>query len=178
MREKAVAAIVKKMNRNPGLYAETVIYQLFEEGPALAVHSLEIKGPEKSVISPAQKQRQVQVAKVIGERGKRSEVEFADSVFAKLLPGLFRRPVTADERASYLQVVTNESRAAADPSKGMHLALRSALMSPHFLYRESDETLDEYALAARLSYFLTLSPPDIQLRSRSEEHTSELQSQD
>ena len=165
MSEKAVAALVKKMTGNPGLYAETVIYQLFEEGPALAVHSLEIEGPTKSVISPAQKQRQVQVAKVIGERGKRSEVEFADSVFAKLLPGLFRRPVTADERASYLQVVTNESSAAADPSKGMHLALRSALMSPHFLYRESDETLDEYALAARLSYFLTLSPPDIQLRS-------------
>jgi hypothetical protein len=44
---------------------------------------------------------------------------------------------------------------------GIHLALRSILCSPQFLYRaHRDGPLDDYDLAARLSYFLWSMPPD------------------
>lgn len=165
MSEKAVAALVRKMTGNPGLYAETVIYQLFEEGPALSIHELKITGPNKSIVSPADKQRSAQIAKVVGTRGELTSRSFANAAFARLLPKLFRRPVSDAERTAYVQLVEQESTAGADVTQGLHLALRSALMSPHFLYRESVPVLDDHALAARLSYFLTLSPPDTKLVS-------------
>ncbi len=47
----------------------------------------------------------------------------------------------------------------------MHLAIRTALVSPDFLYRENQPgRLDDFGLASRLSYFLTSGPPDSRLR--------------
>ena len=54
----------------------------------------------------------------------------------------------------------------------MHLLLRKILISPRFLYRcYNGHQLDDYDLAARLSYFLTKQPPDarlLQLASQSQ----------
>ncbi|MCH2615039.1 MAG: DUF1588 domain-containing protein, partial [Opitutales bacterium] len=48
--------------------------------------------------------------------------------------------------------------------EGMHLVIRSILISPRFLYRLINPgEMDAYDLASRLSYFLTQGPPDEKL---------------
>ncbi len=91
-----------------------------------------------------------------------------DSDAKRLLPGFlsaaFRRPVTLEETAPFLGVFTEERKAGASFEAAMKSAAAAALCSPQFLYlRESPGKLDDFALAARLSYFLTRTAPDDEL---------------
>lgn len=71
----------------------------------------------------------------------------------------FRRPVEAAELAPYLEL-------ARTGPEGLRSALEAILCSPPFLYLiESDGELDDWALAARLSYFLWNTLPDERLRA-------------
>lgn len=66
----------------------------------------------------------------------------------------FRRPVTDDEIRPYLML------AESNP-EGSKAAIAAMLCSPRFLYLEEPEgELDDFALAARLSYFFWNSMPD------------------
>ncbi|MCG8651765.1 MAG: DUF1592 domain-containing protein [Pirellulales bacterium] len=76
----------------------------------------------------------------------------------------FRRPVTADQVEPYLALFESE----LDHGKPMETALRTAVAaifcSPDFLFlREREGRLDDYAVASRLSYFLTRTAPDAEL---------------
>ncbi|MBK8975552.1 MAG: DUF1592 domain-containing protein [Planctomycetes bacterium] len=85
-----------------------------------------------------------------------------------LLRAAFRRPPTPaeiDDRAALLA-------RAGDPTAGWRQALLATLLSPHFLYRvERDRPergtapwpIDDFELAARLSFFLWSSLPDAEL---------------
>jgi hypothetical protein len=64
----------------------------------------------------------------------------------------YRRPVTRQEL----------DRLARLGNDDLTVALRAILVSPHFLYR-GETTIDDYALASRLSYFLWSSMPDDEL---------------
>jgi hypothetical protein len=90
--------------------------------------------------------------------------ESATRVLADFARRAFRRPVTDDELAPYVALV----HAALDEEAGLKAALRvgyrAILCSPRFLYlTESPGPLDDHAIAARLSYFLTGSLPDAEL---------------
>jgi Protein of unknown function (DUF1592)/Protein of unknown function (DUF1588)/Protein of unknown function (DUF1587)/Protein of unknown function (DUF1585)/Protein of unknown function (DUF1595)/Planctomycete cytochrome C len=92
-------------------------------------------------------------------------VSDADKLLATFLPKAFRRPVTAEIRAAYVDKV--EARLAAGDcfETAMRWAYRAALCSPDFLYHvEPEEKLSTHALACRLSYMLWNSLPDTQLR--------------
>ena len=66
----------------------------------------------------------------------------------------FRRPVTADQLAPYL-------RLAKRSPEGVRTAIEAILCSPRFIYLyEQPGELDDYAIAARLSYFLWNTMPD------------------
>lgn len=98
--------------------------------------------------------------------------ELARLILEGFLPRAFRRPVASEEVDRYMRFVRlslaqdgeNTMRAAA-------LAMRAALLSPHFLFRlegHADEPagihpLSEFELATRLSYFLWSSMPDAEL---------------
>jgi hypothetical protein len=76
----------------------------------------------------------------------------------------FRRPVTTEQVQPYV----NMGLAALDAGENFTAALRAGyravLCSPRFLYlTETPGALDSYAVAARLSYFLTGGPPDTEL---------------
>jgi hypothetical protein len=102
------------------------------------------------------------------------------SVLQSFLPRAFRRPVEAgevDKYLSYLQVCKSS------PVAGMGCALQAALLSSKFLFRaellatpaaqactesaslvaSSTGKLSGFALASRLSYWLTSAPPDAEL---------------
>lgn len=86
----------------------------------------------------------------------------------KLLPGFltraFRRPASAADAAPYVALFDAEYLLSKDFLAAMRTAAIAALCSPEFLYlKESAGRLDDYALASRLSYFLTRTAPDAEL---------------
>ncbi len=81
----------------------------------------------------------------------------------------WRRPVTDAELTRLMAVVSVALTNGDGYEQGLTLALRSVLLSPHFLFRvelDPDPTsltphaLNPYELASRLSYFLWSSTPD------------------
>ena len=98
--------------------------------------------------------------------------EDAGFLLADFLLRAFRRPVASEELAEYVKIA-HERLAAGDYfESAMRAAYRVALCSPDFLFLNEppasadpkDSTvLDQYALAARLSYFLWNSMPDDEL---------------
>jgi hypothetical protein len=78
----------------------------------------------------------------------------------------FRRPVTDEQVQPYLELFQQERVNGASFEAALRTAVIACFCSPNFVYlREAEGRLDNYALAARLSYFLTRSSPDTRLRS-------------
>jgi hypothetical protein len=82
----------------------------------------------------------------------------------------YRRPATQDELVRLLRLVEAAQRNGEGTEKGLRLALRAVLVSPHFLFHnqapsrpERGQATDQFQLAARLSYFLWSSLPDDEL---------------
>jgi len=84
----------------------------------------------------------------------------------------FRRPVNKDTLNRLIGLVkAKESVLGGTYESGIRLALTAALSSPTFLLRgersinknNKEQTIDEYSLASRLSYFLWSSTPDAPL---------------
>ncbi len=81
----------------------------------------------------------------------------------------WRRPVSdaeIDALATFVELAENEGD---DVNKGLELAVRAALLSPHFIFRAeldpnpssmTPHPLNDYEIASRLSYFLWSSMPD------------------
>ena len=93
----------------------------------------------------------------------------ADKLLADFLPLAFRRPVSADDRRVYVDLVMERKEAGDSFEAAMRRTYRDALCSPEFLYHveppaaDSSDQVDEFAMAARLSYFLWNSMPDERL---------------
>jgi hypothetical protein len=88
------------------------------------------------------------------------------------LPRAFRRPVEEGLADYYVKLVLAEFDRGRTFVESLHAGYQAALCSPHFLYltEKIDPTkgaeatmLDDYAIAARLSYFLWSSLPDDEL---------------
>ncbi len=102
--------------------------------------------------------------------------EAADKVLREFLPRAFRRPVTDEERSTYLALF----RAAEEDGDSYDIALQATLeavlVSPHFLFLFEEPNsephpvlLGDHELACRLSYFLWNTMPDRELRRVADE---------
>lgn len=169
--KKKVDELVAKMVKNPGLYVETVIFQFFEEGPALEIHEVEIEGPLDSGEVKPDLKREKLVERFMESGAEKDEVsEQVKGIMTQFLTRAFRRPAEVGEVEAYTRLVLeHRERVPIDDSTkkleaGLHLAIRTALLSPKFLYRGNRPgTLDNFDLANRLAYFLTGAPPDQEL---------------
>ena len=151
-------ALLRKIMSNPVLYAETVVFDVFENGPALQVHGLTVEGPLRLIDGPREIESQ-RLQKILtgGETA-------TDEVIGRFLSRAFRRPADEADVQTYLSVYNQHLAAGHTHEQAMHLVIRNVLISPRFLYRcLNDGELDDYDLATRLSYFLTGSPPDDRL---------------
>lgn len=97
----------------------------------------------------------------------------ADAFVDELLPKIFRRPVTDEERSDY-SMMANGSQTEGDVRLGIQMAIEAALSSPQFLYRhelgeanpdnaelDSDGfELTSYEMATFLAYTFTGTTPD------------------
>jgi hypothetical protein len=103
--------------------------------------------------------------------------EDADRLLKDFLPRAFRRPVAPEEIEVYVRLARERLAAGDYFETAMRVAYRTALCSPDFLFLQEppadprDKTsLDQYAQASRLSYFLWNSMPDDELTKLAETH--------
>ena len=93
-----------------------------------------------------------------------TEMEAAREIFKVFLPMAFRRPVDPSTIGSYVRLTRRGQRRGLDFESAIFFALRSALVSPAFLFHVTPDgsypASKQYALASRLSYFLWGSQPD------------------
>ena len=93
----------------------------------------------------------------------------ADRLMRAFLPVAFRRPVEEKLQSYYVKIVHDALDMKLSFQEAMLMGYKAALCSPHFLYLiegvdfGKSTTLDNYALASRLSYFLWSSMPDRRL---------------
>ena len=96
--------------------------------------------------------------------GSITEPVAARRILARFLPLAFRRPVDDSTVGEYVRLFRRARRQGLDFEPAVFFAIRSALVSPSFLFHVSaardDPALRHYALASRLSYFLWGSMPD------------------
>jgi len=110
---------------------------------------------------------------------------FDDGCAAKILMPmgryLFRRPLSAADRAFFVDIAGRTSRATGSFEHGLELALAAMLVSPRFLYvietAQPDPAnpgvlrLDSYSRAARLSFVLWNTSPNEMLLRAAEQGT-------
>jgi mono/diheme cytochrome c family protein len=166
-----------------------------EKGPGLAVQWVEIEGP---IINkwPPESQRRLfgpQLIELINaaaiKRNRRikpvyevvsfASVTDAKRILQRLLPKIFRRPVSDSDLQPYRSIISAKLFEGYSFQNAIKVGLKAALCSPDFLYiaqkkttqKKSDTSpndaangpLDDFQLASRLSYFLWSSMPDDEL---------------
>lgn len=150
-----------------GVYVDSWIRQCYSEGPCIDIHALAIEGP----LAPAEDDRD-QLARrlqlnLFGKRpAKAEDSAWLEACVARMLRAAYRRDAAPEETRRLLAQVAATRASGGSLDDAFHLALRTVLISPHFLYRETaDRNFDSYELASRLSYMLTQGPPDEPLRT-------------
>lgn len=133
-------------------------------GPALDILAGKITGPLTVIEDESDRERERRSAKFLGERGERTDEQWSRDVLRPFLTRAFRRPVSDVQLQKFTRLALEHIAAGHGFEQAMHLAIRAALISPDFLYLcSTSRRLDDFDLAARLSYFLTSSPPDERL---------------
>ncbi len=150
-------------------------------GPGLAVQHIEVEGPivdqfpspghrllfdglDRQEVMPGNlKDREKSWYKPKFELANQSEPAVTASL-RRLATKAFRRPVTASDIQPYVQLYQAQRTEGATAEVALRAAATAILCSPDFLFlREPPGWLDDHAIAARLSYFLTRTSPDDQL---------------
>ncbi|QDT62604.1 hypothetical protein SV7mr_51540 [Stieleria bergensis] len=157
----ALKQAVKSVSSNAVSSGETLVYKFFEEGPFIAIERLRITGPMAQYQDRDQQRLARKREQFVGELADRFDQAALQRFLAKFLRSTFRRAPTQAEIDRYTKLVQREHQKTGSLDDGLHLAVRTALISPAFLYRSiGPGQLSDHELASRLSYFLTSAPPD------------------
>jgi hypothetical protein len=90
----------------------------------------------------------------------------AERLLRRFVKQAYRTPVSSQEEVRFLPLILGAIKSGSTFAEAMLTGYTAVLCSPSYLYlQEKPGRLDDYALAARLAYFLWNSPPDAQLRS-------------
>ena len=97
-------------------------------------------------------------------KASKDELEHVTEIVRRLAPEVFRREVSDEELAPFIDLARPAAADGRPLPELLRLPLRSMLSSPQFLlFGGKPGTLDDDALASRLSYFLWKSQPDGEL---------------
>ena len=156
------------------------------KGPGLVVQWVEIEGPLMDSWPPASHRLifgdMKQETTPLPDNPNRREVVSsqplvdAERILRDFTRRAFRRTVTHDDIKPFLARVQAKLDQKYSFEQAMRVGLKAVLVSPHFLFlREKtgteNRTLDDFALASRLSYFLWSSMPDEELFQLAEKGT-------
>jgi mono/diheme cytochrome c family protein len=171
------------VNKNPRgfggyqmhFYGNSLMSTHFTHGPAIDIESVEIEGPIPATDGPRYAVLHPRYSRASGlqralfgaEVVKLTTTAVLDTALQRMLAKIFRRDAESSESTRYRALIEQHRQEGHSLEAALHLALRTALVSPQFIYREGAGS-DSFAgadLAARLSYFLTSRPPDDLLRA-------------
>ncbi len=158
------------------------------EGPGAAILSVELTGPlreefpscghrmlyEDFDLQPKPNQNRWAEPELIVDAADPAAA--ARSTLMRVANAAFRRPVQSDEVDRYIQLFEQQLGDGATIRQSLWTAVSAVLCSPDFLYfnenvtNRDDRSLDDHALASRLSYFLTRTAPDEPLRRAADRH--------
>jgi len=137
------------------------------------IHSIEVIGPLE--VKPEDLPESHRKLVKFSPDKNRTALEAARANLTPLMRRAFRRPVTQDEVNPIAQFVADATADDEPFAAAMQIGLQAVLVSPHFLFRvehgtpqtgndaKSQQTLTDFELASRLSYFLWSSLPDDEL---------------
>ncbi|MHC4994608.1 MAG: DUF1592 domain-containing protein, partial [Planctomycetota bacterium] len=138
-------------------------------GPALEIAGATIRGPVALIEDDEMRKQRLVTERFMGQRNGQEDRAYAERVLRPFLTSAFRRPVSDERLGQYVDLALQHTAEGRRFEDGLHLAIRTALTSPGFLYRSlSPGKLDGYDLAQRLSYFLWNGPPDERLTGLAE----------
>lgn len=136
--------------------------------PRLGVRRVALRGPLQfgaAKLAPAH-----EALLKIRPAGDLTEMAAAERILHAIGDRAFRRPLKADELKDLLRFFDTQRKAGHDFERSIELSVHTILVSPKFLLRldnvdlphgkDDIAPLGDYALASRLSYFLTASTPD------------------
>lgn len=129
------------------------------EGPGIFVTDVEVEGPLDEWPPTS---RSNLLGNIDLESGTIQNIQ---TILTKITPRVFRRTTSAEELEPYLQLAQQALDEGAGFERGLRRALKGILCAPEFLYLEESQTVNDNAIAARLSYFLWNSTPDDTLLS-------------
>ena len=91
-----------------------------------------------------------------------ADYKACQTILNRLARKLYRRPVSEVEMQRVYTHSKKEFALGQSIYSGLQAAIRGMLCSPNFLFKQEGESgsLDEYAIASRMSYFLWNSLPD------------------
>src|SRR5438128_9441041 len=140
------------------------------------ISSLEIGGPYNQTKGPVA--ASLKKIYTCGHLDGHHKAGCARQIVADLAHRAYRRPVTAQEVAQLVSLITMARQQGDSLEEGIVLALQAMLVSPHFLFRierglpaakteagpatgaDAARPISEHELASRLSYFIWSSMPD------------------
>ena len=145
--------------------------EMLRFGPAVDLTAIKIEGPFELTEDDETRKQAKRTSRFLGKRGGETDREYVKQVLRRFLSSAFRRPVNEKQLDVYVALAIEATEADSELriQDALHLAVRRALVSPHFLYRSLPRpasSMDDFDLASRLSYFLTSGPPDSQLIER------------
>ncbi len=166
-----------------GLASASTVHKVGAEkwdGPGLAVQYIEVEGPLYPIWPPESHRRifggLAQKTCRDNDYGDRVEVVSnrplvdAERILKAFTRRAFRRTVTALDVAPFVAIVPARLAEGYSFEPAMRAALKGVLIAPEFLFlRERPGKLDDFALACRLSYFLSSTMPDDELFTLAEE---------
>ena len=110
---------------------EAFAYDYYEKGPALDLHEIRVEGPLRLVDGPKDKQVKTRQRRLFGVRNEElSKEESVTKLLEDLLPKLFRKPVESHTIDAYLKMATEHWSKGHSYESGLHLLIRSILISP------------------------------------------------
>ncbi len=138
-------------------------------GTGLALHWYEAEGPLHDAWPPSSHRAifgdlpQAQVGGRL-EVVSKDPLPDAERILRSFVRRAFRRAVTDDEVRPFVALVEARLEDKDTFESAIRVALAAVMASPRFLFLdEKPGTLDDFALASRLSYFLWSSMPDEEL---------------
>jgi len=151
------------------------------DGPGLAVQWVEVEGPLNESWPPPSHRRlfgdlpqgpaPIANARDRVEVVSQSPAADAERLLKTFARRAFRRAVTDADVKPYLQLVQSRLDEKHTFEQALRAGFLAVLVAPDFLFlRERPGQLDDFALAARLSYFLWSSMPDDELLAVAEKN--------
>jgi hypothetical protein len=151
------------------------------DGPGLVIDWVEAEGPINETWPPESHRRIFgdlpQTKAPVFNQSDRVEVSSNDPhadagrILHAFARRAFRRTVSDADVSPFLALVDAKLAERRSFEQAMRAGLAAIMTSPDFLFfKESPGTLDDFALASRLSYFLWSTMPDEELLAAAEQH--------